>query len=113
MYSSPSYRKLCSHITKLGQQGKHFLTSGDAHKKYFTHLFNWFCIVFSELLDPSFLFALDNGEKYAFQPRRFTTLLKMTRVKVIFKAFITLISTTTFLVYVLVLQIHTCNFGER
>lgn len=38
--------------------------------------------IFSELLDPSFLFALDNGEKYSIQPMRFTALLKMTRVKV-------------------------------
>lgn len=36
----------------------------------------------SELLDPSFLFALDNGEKFSVQPMRFTALLKMTRVKV-------------------------------
>lgn len=36
----------------------------------------------SELLDPSFLFALDNGEKFSIQPMRFTTLLRMTRVKV-------------------------------
>lgn len=36
----------------------------------------------SELLDPSFLFALDNGEKYSVQPMRFAALFKMTRVKV-------------------------------
>ncbi|KAJ6761635.1 CYTOPLASMIC FMR1-INTERACTING PROTEIN 2 [Salix koriyanagi] len=37
----------------------------------------------SELLDPSFLFALDNGEKYYVQPMRFTALFKMTRVKLL------------------------------
>lgn len=37
---------------------------------------------YSELLDPSFLFALDNGEKFSIQPMRFSTLLRMTRVKV-------------------------------
>lgn len=36
----------------------------------------------SELLDPSFLFASDNAEKYAVQPIRLNMLLKMTRVKV-------------------------------
>lgn len=36
----------------------------------------------SELLDPSFLFALDNGEKFSIQPVRFTALFKMTKVKV-------------------------------
>ncbi|CAM8960308.1 unnamed protein product [Rhodiola kirilowii] len=46
----------------------------------FTYYKSWAA---TELLDPSFLFALDNGEKYAFQPRRFTTLLKMTRVKLL------------------------------
>ncbi|KAL8171856.1 hypothetical protein V2J09_023660 [Rumex salicifolius] len=37
----------------------------------------------SELLDPSFLFAVDNGEKYRVQPMRFSPLLKMTRVKLL------------------------------
>lgn len=37
----------------------------------------------SKLLDTSFLFALDNGERYSVEPMRFTALLKMTRVKVI------------------------------
>ena len=37
----------------------------------------------SELLDTSFLFALDNGERYSVEPMRFTTLLKLTRVKVV------------------------------
>lgn len=37
----------------------------------------------SELLDPSFVFALDNGEKCSVQPMRFTALLKMTRVKLL------------------------------
>ncbi|KAJ6951661.1 protein PIR [Populus alba x Populus x berolinensis] len=37
----------------------------------------------SEMLDPSFLFALDNGEKYSVQPMRFTALFKMTRVKLL------------------------------
>lgn len=36
----------------------------------------------SELLDPTFLFASDNAEKYAVQPMRLNMLLKMTRVKV-------------------------------
>ncbi|KAJ6877232.1 protein PIR, partial [Populus alba x Populus x berolinensis] len=37
----------------------------------------------SELLDPSFLFASDNREKYYVQPMRFTALFKMTRVKLL------------------------------
>ncbi|KAG6737105.1 hypothetical protein POTOM_059900 [Populus tomentosa] len=37
----------------------------------------------SEMLDASFLFALDNGEKYSVQPMRFTALFKMTRVKLL------------------------------
>ncbi|KAJ6854781.1 protein PIR [Populus alba x Populus x berolinensis] len=37
----------------------------------------------SEMLDPSFLFALDNGEKYSVQPMRFTALFKMTRIKLL------------------------------
>ncbi|KAJ4822687.1 hypothetical protein Tsubulata_027251 [Turnera subulata] len=45
----------------------------------FTYYKSWAA---SELLDPSFLFALDNGEKYSVQPMRFTSLFKMTRVKV-------------------------------
>ncbi|CAI0385290.1 unnamed protein product [Linum tenue] len=36
-----------------------------------------------ELLDPSFLFALDNGDKYSIQPMRFTALFKTTRVKLL------------------------------
>lgn len=35
-----------------------------------------------ELLDSSFLFSVDNGEKYSVQPMRFNALFKMTRVKV-------------------------------
>ncbi|XP_015882048.1 protein PIR [Ziziphus jujuba] len=46
----------------------------------FTYYKSWAA---SELLDPSFLFALDNGEKYSIQPMRFTALLKMTRVKLL------------------------------
>lgn len=46
----------------------------------FTYYKSWAA---SELLDPSFLFALDNGEKYTVQPLRFTSLLKMTRVKLL------------------------------
>ncbi|KAK2972926.1 hypothetical protein RJ640_015641 [Escallonia rubra] len=46
----------------------------------FTHYKSWAA---SELLDPSFLFALDNGEKFSVQPKRFTALLKMTRVKLL------------------------------
>ncbi|XWS42621.1 hypothetical protein CRYUN_Cryun16bG0029500 [Craigia yunnanensis] len=46
----------------------------------FTYYKSWSA---SELLDPSFLFALDNGEKYSIQPMRFTSLLKLTRVKLL------------------------------
>lgn len=46
----------------------------------FTYYKSWAA---SELLDPSFLFALDNGEKFSIQPMRFTALLKMTRVKLL------------------------------
>ncbi|GMI84622.1 PIROGI 121, KLUNKER, PIROGI [Hibiscus trionum] len=46
----------------------------------FTYYKSWSS---SELLDPSFLFASDNGEKYSIQPMRFTSLLKMTRVKLL------------------------------
>ncbi|KAF3452390.1 hypothetical protein FNV43_RR02823 [Rhamnella rubrinervis] len=46
----------------------------------FTYYKSWAA---SELLDASFLFALDNGEKYSIQPMRFTALLKMTRVKLL------------------------------
>ncbi|XP_057998423.1 protein PIR isoform X2 [Hevea brasiliensis] len=46
----------------------------------FTYYKSWAA---SALLDPSFLFALDNGEKYSVQPMRFTALFKMTRVKLL------------------------------
>ncbi|KAJ4956396.1 hypothetical protein NE237_013179 [Protea cynaroides] len=46
----------------------------------FTYYKSWAA---SELLDPSFIFALDNGEKYSIQPIRFNSLLKMTRVKLL------------------------------
>ncbi|XP_055960933.1 protein PIR isoform X2 [Mercurialis annua] len=46
----------------------------------FTYYKSWAA---SELLDPSFLFALDNGEKYSVQPMRFTALFKITRVKLL------------------------------
>lgn len=46
----------------------------------FTYYKSWAA---SELLDPSFLFALDNGEKYSVQPMRFSALFKMTRVKLL------------------------------
>ncbi|CAK7341255.1 unnamed protein product [Dovyalis caffra] len=46
----------------------------------FTYYKSWAA---SELLDPSFLFALDNGEKYSVHPMRFTALFKMTRVKLL------------------------------
>ncbi|KAL2538706.1 Protein PIR [Forsythia ovata] len=46
----------------------------------FTYYKSWAA---SELLDPSFLFALDIGEKFSIQPLRFTSLLKMTRVKLL------------------------------
>ncbi|KAI8032616.1 Protein PIR, partial [Camellia lanceoleosa] len=49
----------------------------------FTYYKSWAA---SELLDPSFLFALDNGEKFSVQPMRFTALLKMTRVKLLGRA---------------------------
>ncbi|KAJ9553196.1 hypothetical protein OSB04_017241 [Centaurea solstitialis] len=44
----------------------------------FTHYKSWAA---SELLDPSFLFTLDNGEKFSVRPMRFTSLLNMKRVK--------------------------------
>ncbi|XP_077250894.1 transcription activator [Tasmannia lanceolata] len=37
----------------------------------------------SELLDPSFLFALDIGDKYSVQPVRFNAIFKMRRVKLL------------------------------
>ncbi|KAK9146311.1 hypothetical protein Sjap_006214 [Stephania japonica] len=46
----------------------------------FTYYKSWAA---SDLLDPSFLFALDNGEKYSIQPMRFNALFKMTRVKLL------------------------------
>ncbi|KAF9670183.1 hypothetical protein SADUNF_Sadunf13G0042000 [Salix dunnii] len=46
----------------------------------FTYYKSWAA---SELLDASFLFASDNGEKYCVQPMRFTALFKMTRVKLL------------------------------
>jgi cytoplasmic FMR1 interacting protein len=46
----------------------------------FTYYKSWSA---SELLDPSFLFALDNGEKFSIQPVRFTALFKMTKVKIL------------------------------
>ncbi|XP_041016836.1 protein PIR [Juglans microcarpa x Juglans regia] len=46
----------------------------------FTYYKSWAA---SELLDPSFVFALDNGEKYCVHPIRFTALLKITRVKLL------------------------------
>lgn len=46
----------------------------------FTYYKSWAA---SELLDPSFLFALDNGEKYSVLPMRFNALFRMTRVKLL------------------------------
>ncbi|XP_052198296.1 protein PIR [Diospyros lotus] len=46
----------------------------------FTYYKSWAA---SKLLDPSFLFSLDYGEKFCVQPMRFTSLLKMTRVKLL------------------------------
>lgn len=46
----------------------------------FTYYKSWAA---SELLDPSFLFALDIGEKFSLQSIRYTALLKMTRVKLL------------------------------
>ncbi|THG21439.1 hypothetical protein TEA_001057 [Camellia sinensis var. sinensis] len=55
----------------------------------FTYYKSWaarYALALCELLDPSFLFALDNGEKFSVQPMRFTALLKMTRVKLLGRA---------------------------
>nr|XP_009757050.1 PREDICTED: protein PIR isoform X2 [Nicotiana sylvestris] len=46
----------------------------------FTYYKSWAA---RELLDPSFLFAIDIGEKFAVQPMRFIALLKTTRVKLL------------------------------
>ncbi|KMT13869.1 hypothetical protein BVRB_4g077110 [Beta vulgaris subsp. vulgaris] len=46
----------------------------------FTYYKSWAA---RELLDSSFLFAVDNGEKYSVQPMRFNALFKMTRVKLL------------------------------
>ncbi|GMH10367.1 hypothetical protein Nepgr_012208 [Nepenthes gracilis] len=46
----------------------------------FTYYKSWAA---SELLDSSFLFAVDNGEKYSIQPMRFSALFKMTRVRLL------------------------------
>lgn len=46
----------------------------------FTYYKSWAA---SELLDPSFLFAIDVGEKFSIHPMRFTAILKMTRVKLL------------------------------
>ncbi|XP_023515851.1 protein PIR isoform X3 [Cucurbita pepo subsp. pepo] len=46
----------------------------------FTHYKSWAA---REMLDSSFLFAIDNGEKYSVQPIRFNALLKITRVKLL------------------------------
>lgn len=46
----------------------------------FTYYKSWAA---SELLDPSFLFAIDGGEKFLIHPMRFTAILKMTRVKLL------------------------------
>lgn len=46
----------------------------------FTYYKSW---ASRDLLDPSFLFAVDNGEKYSVQPMRLNALFKMTRVKLL------------------------------
>lgn len=46
----------------------------------FTHYKSWAA---REILDSSFLFAIDNGEKYSVQAMRFNSLLKITRVKLL------------------------------
>ncbi|KAJ8432034.1 hypothetical protein Cgig2_026737 [Carnegiea gigantea] len=46
----------------------------------FTYYKSWAA---RDLLDPSFLFTVDNGEKYLVQPMRFNALFKMTRVKLL------------------------------
>lgn len=46
----------------------------------FTYYKSWAA---RDLLDPSFLFTVDNGEKYSVQPMRFNALFKMTRVKLL------------------------------
>lgn len=75
--------RLFLHTTKAGQPGISLLyllrvtfTKWDGLSEVDDLLF---C---RELLDPSFLFAIDIGEKFAVQPMRFIALLKTTRVKV-------------------------------
>ncbi|XP_068666012.1 protein PIR [Aristolochia californica] len=47
-------------------------------------IFTYFkCRAASELLDPSFLFALDNGDQYSVQPIRFNAIFMMRRVKLL------------------------------
>lgn len=78
--------RLFSLTTRVGQQGMPFGLLVDFPVLLKLNNINIFVYVFakicSELLDPSFVFALDNGEKYSVQPMRFTALLKITRVKV-------------------------------
>ena len=73
-------------LQELGSKVHGFpsLINNTCYWKYnvLNHLSCWFAKSCSEMLDPSFLFALDNGEKYSVQPMRFTALFKMTRVKV-------------------------------
>ena len=71
-------------LQKLGSKVCHFsVLSSFSFDTPRTNLFYWWmpqsC---SELLDPTFLFASENAEKYAVQPMRLNMLLKMTRVKV-------------------------------
>ncbi|CAH9080681.1 unnamed protein product [Cuscuta europaea] len=46
----------------------------------FTYYKSWAA---SELLDPTFLFAIDAAEKFTFQPMKLNSLLKITRVKLL------------------------------
>ncbi|CAH9085991.1 unnamed protein product [Cuscuta epithymum] len=46
----------------------------------FTYYKSWAA---SELLDPTFLFAIDAAEKFTFQPMKLSSLLKITRVKLL------------------------------
>ncbi|VFQ78892.1 unnamed protein product [Cuscuta campestris] len=48
----------------------------------FTYYKTCTCVA-SELLDPTFIFAVDAGERFTFQPMKFNSLLKITRVKLL------------------------------
>ncbi|PHT83701.1 Protein PIR [Capsicum annuum] len=73
----------------------------------FTYYKSWAA---SELLDPSFLFAIDIGEKFAVQPMRFVALLKTTRVKWYGS---TSIQATSFSLVYGILQTCICFFSSK